>query len=137
MIFQPTNTTALDGITGSALPGATTLNVVARNVVASLAVAALINYLQQRTMIHAADLMKHAGAAHLAPAGLSAARLLQQASAMAYQDVFTLTAVLTVPAILLAFVLRPPNYRTQRTGEQQAPAPSEVGTAAVPAAPHS
>jgi predicted MFS family arabinose efflux permease len=51
--LQPTNTTALDGITGSTLPEATTLNVVARNVVASLSIAVLTNVLQQ-SRAHAA-----------------------------------------------------------------------------------
>lgn len=47
LLLQPTNTSSLNGITGAALPDATTLNVVMRNVIASLSIAVLTNLLQQ------------------------------------------------------------------------------------------
>jgi DHA2 family multidrug resistance protein len=92
--LQPTNTTALDGITGSTLPEATTLNVVARNVVASLSIAVLTNVLQQRTIYY----VSRAGPA---PGAILDAR------ALAYHDVFLITAAIIVPAIVLALFLRP------------------------------
>lgn len=110
IMMQSTGTATLDGITGAALPGATTLNVVGRNVVASLSIAVLINILQQRTVMHIAALAKKAGHA-LAPAGAAgghAPAYVLQGRAMAFQDVFLITAVVILPAIALALLLRQP-----------------------------
>src|SRR5439155_15324339 len=109
---MPTNTTALDGITGSTLPEATTLNVVARNVVASLAIAVLTNVLQQRTTLYVSRLGK-AAAGYLAqrtahssvPAGHVPLAVLH-ARALAYHDVSRITAAVIMPAIVLALFLR-------------------------------
>ena len=117
IMLQSTGTATLDGITGAALPGATTLNVVGRNVVASLSVAVLINILQQRTVTHIAELARKAGqAARHAGAQANAAAIhghvapvyVAQGRAMGFQDVFLITAVIILPALGLAFLLRQP-----------------------------
>jgi fucose permease len=92
--LQPTNTTALDGISGSTLPEATTLNVVARNVVGSLSIAVLTNVLQHRATYY----VSRAG---------HAPQAIFDARALAYHDVFLITAAIIVPAIVLALFLRP------------------------------
>src|SRR5207302_9522262 len=107
IVLQPTNTTALDGITGATLPEATTLNVVARNVVASLSIAVLTNVLQQRTILYVSR------AGH-APQAILAAR------ALAYHDVFLITAAVIVPAIVLALFLRPAPGRPAVSGGREA-----------------
>ncbi len=138
--LQSANTSALDGITGRALPGATTLNVVGRNVVAALSIATLLNILQNKITIHRFDLAStfsltnpvnrltynnlvtsliHSGTP-AAQAGRQAIVLLQrqlgtQAAALGYQDIYYLTAIITIPVIVLAFLIRPP----QRTRQQQ------------------
>jgi MFS transporter, DHA2 family, multidrug resistance protein len=110
--LQPTNTTALDGITGSTLPEATTLNVVARNVVGSLSIAVLTNVLQQRAMYY----VSRAG---------HAPRAIFDARALAYHDVFLITAAIIVPAIVLALFLRPspgrPAVPAGRREDEEAP----------------
>ena len=94
------------------MPEATTLNVVARNVVASLSIAVLTNVLQQRTIYYVSR------AGH-APGAILAAR------ALAYHDVFLITAVIIVPAIVLALFLRPspsrPAVQAGRWEDEEAP----------------
>jgi MFS transporter, DHA2 family, multidrug resistance protein len=108
LLMQSTGTTTLDGITGPALPGATTLNVVLRNVVASLAIAVLTNILQQRSQGYLARLGRTVPpipvGAHLA--GRVPAAVLN-AQALAFHDVFLITAAATVPAVFLVYFLRP------------------------------
>ncbi len=109
LLAQPTNTAALDGIYGPKLPEATTLNVVARNVVASLAIAVLTNILAQRTTYYLAQLgaasvrfgaiTATVGAAHEPAAAV-------RAQALAYHDVFLVTALSIVPAFVLAAYIR-------------------------------
>jgi hypothetical protein len=110
--LQPTNTTALDGITGSTLPDATTLNVVARNVVASLSIAVLTNVLQQRATYY----VSRAG---------HTPRAIFEARALAYHDVFLITATMVVPAIVLALFLGPslgrPAVPAVRREDEEAP----------------
>lgn len=112
LVFQPTNTSALDGITGRALPGATTLNVVARNVVASLSIAGLANLVQNRTGVHLADLVRsaagHAASLGGGAVGAPARRLILEARAEAFHDVFIATTLLSIPVLLLAPLLLPP-----------------------------
>src|SRR5437763_8173726 len=69
-------------------------NVVARNVVASLSIAVLTNVLQQRTIYYVSK------AGH-------APQAILNARALAYHDVFLITAAIVVPAIVLALFLRP------------------------------
>ena len=94
------------------MPEATTLNVVARNVVASLSIAVLTNILQQRTIYYVSR------AGH-APRAILAAR------ALAYHDVFLITAAIIVPAIVLALFLRPslgrPAVPAARRKDEEAP----------------
>ncbi len=129
---QTPNTVALQGVRGRALPGAITLTVVGRLVVSSLAVAVLTNVLQARRGAHQADLasqvdprdpataaryarlaaalVRHGMAPELARHAALArmtAQVARQATALAFQDVYWLAATLTVPAIVLALLLRP------------------------------
>jgi DHA2 family multidrug resistance protein len=108
LLMQSTGTTTLDGITGAALPGATTLNVVLRNVVASLAIAVLTNILQQQSQHYLAQLGRTVPpipvGAHLA--GRAPAAVLN-AQALAFHDVFLITAAAMVPVVFLVFFLRP------------------------------
>jgi len=130
-LLQPANTLALEGIEGAALPGATTLITVARTVVASLAIAVLTNVLQTQRIVHHADLAGRAPlsdpataalyrrlgalaeqhgltamAAGQAALGRIAGQLVRQATALAFQDVYGLVALLTIPAILLPLLMR-------------------------------
>lgn len=106
ILLQPTNTSSLDGITGATLPEATTLNVVVRNVVASLSTAILTNILQQRTLIYAAHLGKSA-VHRVAQSGGSTGtathfpKAILAAQALAYHDVFLICAAIFVPALIL------------------------------------
>jgi EmrB/QacA subfamily drug resistance transporter len=52
LTMQSTNTVALEGIRGPVLADATTLSVVTRNVIGSLTIALLTNYLQSRATYH-------------------------------------------------------------------------------------
>ncbi len=135
---QNTNTVALQGITGSALNGASTLITVARNVVASLALAFLTNTLQTQRLIHQSDLFSQfslhnpatlvlynrltatlvshgesLGQARLAALAQMAQQVAQQASALAFQDVYWIAATLTIPAIFLPLLLRPLRQTTR------------------------
>jgi DHA2 family multidrug resistance protein len=108
-LTQPTNTASLDGIYGAELPEATTLNVVARNVVASFSVAILTSILQQRTTVYLARLgVSATRVATQTQLGQAARESLavRQAQALAYHDVFLITALSVVPAFGLAFFLR-------------------------------
>src|SRR5438270_803231 len=98
-IAQTTSTAALTGIRGTALPGANTLLGVSRSVVSSLAVAGLVNLVQAQRLVHQAAL------AHNGPVSAAVA---QQAQVLAYQDVYLLSALFTLPILVLAFFLRTP-----------------------------
>ena len=123
ILLQPTNTSSLDGITGAGLPEATTLNVVARNVVASFSIAVLTDILQARTITYAAHLGK--GAVNkIAQGGTTGtathlSKPLADAQALAYHDVFLVTTIVVVPAIILGLFLR-------WTGKQQEDAGHET-----------
>lgn len=116
ILTQPTNTVALTGIQGPKLPEATTLNVVTRNVVASLAIAILTNLLQQRTTTYLTQLgLSALQVAQTTQLGAVASESLaaRQAQALAYHDVFLVTALSILPVFLLAFFLRPPPRKTR------------------------
>lgn len=110
-MLQSTNTIALRGIRGPLLPQATTLSVVARNVCGSLAIAVLTNYLDQHIRDHLAPLGRSAGAIAGGSRGsrslAHAPRPVLDAIAAAYQDTYLLAALVIVPAIVVAFLLRP------------------------------
>ena len=139
-LAQTSNTLALQGVQGAALAGASTLIVVGRQVVASLAVAVLTNILQTQTLVHNAGLAARVNltdpavaamyngavarfeARGLTPGAATGAALAQmagqvqaQASALAFQDVFVISTLIVIPAILLPFLLRPQKLR-QGTG---------------------
>ena len=106
-LLQATSTAALTGIEGTTLPGANTLLSVSRSAVSSLAVAGLVNLVQAQRLVHQAAL------AHNGPVSAAVA---QQAQALAYQDVYLLSALFTLPLIVLAFFLRT-QRRTQKKEE--------------------
>ncbi len=106
-LVQTTGTAALTGIGGAALPGANTLLSVSRVAVSSLAVAGLVNLVQAQRLVHQAG---------LAPHGPVSVAITRQAQALAYQDVFLLTALVTLPILVLAFFLRS-QRRTQKKEE--------------------
>jgi len=105
-IAQTTGTAAMTGIEGTALPGANTLLGVSRSAVSSLAVAGLVNIVQAQRLVHQAAL------AHNGPVTVAITR---QAQALAYQDVYLLSALVTLPLLVLAFFLSS-QRRTQRPG---------------------
>ncbi len=106
-LVQTTGTAALTGIVGAALPGANTLLSVSRVAISSLALAGLVNLVQAQRLVHQAG---------LAPHGPVSVAITRQALALAYQDVFLLTALVTLPILVLAFFLRSPR-RTQKKEE--------------------
>jgi len=133
LFLQSANTSALYGITGRDLPTATTLNVVARNVVAALSIAILTNIFRTQQVVHQANLSARVTRAdpaanamynglvnHFLSLGLSASQAVGaaigqlsrqvalQGAVLAFQDVYWLTAIVTIPVILLAFLVRPP-----------------------------
>ncbi len=115
LVLQSANTSALVGISGPALPQATTLTVVARNVVVSLSIAVMTNVLAQRIVLHVTELARRAG--QRLPGSLSlsigASRHLpafvREGSAQAFHDVFLITGVTIVPALALAWFLQQPH----------------------------
>lgn len=142
-VMQNTNTVALQGVQGPALPGATTLMTVFRNVIASLSIAGLTNLLQTERVLHQANIAGNYTATNptiafavaqltkldvargLTLAQAHAMALLQlatmvarQATALAYQDVYLVSAVVTIPAIFLTFLLHP--MRATATAPAQA-----------------
>ena len=130
-LVQTANTVALQNIAGPALSGATTLVTVTRNLVSSLAVAALTTILQTQTIVHDVNLSAQVHLSNPATSalynhlvatfsgqGLSlqqaqnaalqqlVSQVNSQATALAYQDVYMLTTLVLVPAITLPILLR-------------------------------
>ena len=103
-IAQTTGTAALTGVRGTTLAGANTLLAVSRSVVSSLAVAGMVNLVQAQRLAHQAAL------AHNGPVTVAITR---QAQALAYQDVYLLSALLTLPLLVLAFFLSSPRRAQQ------------------------
>jgi len=133
LFLQSANTSALYGISGRGLPGATTLNVVSRNVIAALSIAILTNIFRTQQIVHQANLASRvtlstpgfntlytnlvnhfrglgysAGQATGAAIGQLSGQVARQGAALAFQDVYWLTALVTIPVILLAFLVRTP-----------------------------
>jgi hypothetical protein len=105
------------GISGLALPQATTLNVVVRNVVASLSIAVMTNVLAQQTVQHVRALARRAGVrvppgATSLVAGRHVPAIVLVGEAQAYQDVFLLTGATILPALVLTWFLRQPPRRS-------------------------
>ena len=132
-VLQSASTSALYGVTGRALPGATTLNAVARQVVAALSIAVLTNVLQTQRVVHQVNLASRTSmsdpafsalfarlAAHFRELGLPAAQasgaalgqlagqIVRQSLALSFQDIYLLTTVVSLPMIAIAFLLRLP-----------------------------
>jgi len=148
LFLQSANTSALYGITGRDLPTATTLNVVARNVVAALSIAILTNIFRTQQVVHqaslsarvtradpAANAMYNGLVTHFLSLGLSASQAVGaaigqlsrqvalQGAVLAFQDVYWLTAIVTIPVILLAFLVRAPRPAAGGGGAPQAAIP--------------
>ncbi len=131
--LQSASTASLFGVTGRALPGATTLNVVMRQAVGALSIAGLTNVVRSQQTAHNAHLASQvtfsnpsfnafyqglvahfqalgetaSQAAHSA-LGEIAGQIARQATALAYQDVFLITTIIALPTVVIAFLLRPP-----------------------------
>ena len=116
-VSQATSTAALTGIVGPALPGANTLLAVARSAISSLAVAGLVNLLQAQRLVHQTA---------LAPHGPVTLAVIRQAQALAYQDVYLLSALVTLPILALALFL---------PGQRRAQKPESTTTDAVSSQP--
>ncbi len=97
-LTQTTNTLALNEISNQGLAGANTVLNITRSVISSLAVAVLINILQAQRIVHQAALSQGGTAVSHA--------VQQQAQALAYQDVYLITAIVTVPLLFLPLLLR-------------------------------
>ena len=97
LLTQTTNTIALNEVSNDGLAGANTVLNVTRSVISSLALAVLINILQAKRLVHQTTLA-HVGTLRHA--------IQQQAQALAYQDVYLITAIVTVPLIFLPLLLR-------------------------------
>lgn len=131
-LTQTANTIALQGIAGPAVNGASTLITVTRNVIASLGVATFTNVLATRQSMHRASIasrvslsdpattaLYHGLVSRLQGQGLPpataarqalaqmAGQIARQAAALAFQDVFFIAALISLPAIVLPLLLRP------------------------------
>jgi len=145
-IAQTSNTVALQDIRGAALPSASTIVVVSRQVVASLALAVLGSFLTTKAIVHNADLASQVtrtspavtqtlsvlvgrfeqqgmspGQAQIEAVSQLVRGVGQQAQALAFQDVFLISAAVTVPAILLPLLIR----SSSRRGKTSPGAPVE------------
>ncbi|MGH2388132.1 MAG: MDR family MFS transporter [Chloroflexota bacterium] len=123
LLLQSVNTLALDVIRGPELPDATTLSVVTRNVMVSLCVAALTNFLQIRATTHIQALAPGIAGrfAHIAVGGFVGAQApptVRDALAVAYHDTFVLLTIAVLPALLLVWFLRPPGRRARTTAAE-------------------
>ncbi|MDB5077818.1 MAG: family efflux transporter permease subunit [Chloroflexi bacterium] len=140
LTLQSTNTVALEGIRGPVLAEATTLNVVTRNVVASLTIALLTNYLQSRATYHLSALGKGVAStfrnvsgamSHVSPPVLDAI-------AKAYQDTFILTAVIMLPSFVVAWYMRPASGTNVTAGQTPiATTPDTIAAQSPPASARS
>jgi DHA2 family multidrug resistance protein len=129
LALQSTNVVALQGIRGPNLPQATTLNVVARNVMGALSIGALTSYLQHQTTVHLAALGPRV-ASHMATsqgsrtlAGLP--KPILDAFAAAYHDTYVVTAVITIPTIIVALLIQPGKPGGDQPRAAEAPAAGE------------
>ncbi len=144
LFLQSANTSALAGIQGRALPGATTLNVVGRNVIASLAIAVLTNVLQTQRIVHQADLSAGVSLSNPATAQMydhlvstftaqgrspaqaagAAIGVLQrqtalQGTTLAFRDIYLIAGVVTLPVLLLPLFLLVPKKKQEQSGRPQ------------------
>ena len=118
MMFQSVNTLALDGIRGAELPDATTLSVVTRNVMGSLAIAVLTNFLQSRATLHMQAIAGGVGRAfaHAGVGGVSGNQMpppVRDALATAYHETYILLTVVVLPTFVIAWFLRQPTWRAK------------------------
>jgi DHA2 family multidrug resistance protein len=145
LLMQTPNTLSMQNIPKAALDGASTLSVVTRNIFSSLGIAVLTTILTTQTIVHQGDLDAQASLSNPATAAfytrlvgiftahgltlqqaqgaalVQLAQLVeQQATALAYQDVYLDLALLVLPAVALALFLRA--RRRTATQPQEAPA---------------
>jgi DHA2 family multidrug resistance protein len=141
LMLQSVNTMALDGIRGPTLPDATTLSVVMRNIVGSLSIALLTNFLYDRAASHARDLC-HTACGHLGNIsvggvpGSAMPPVIRQAVADGFQDTYVVVTILVLPAFLLAWGLRKPSWTLESSPAGAAPTgdANGAGQGAPPAA---
>jgi EmrB/QacA subfamily drug resistance transporter len=118
MMFQSVNTLALDGIRGPELPDATTLSVVTRNVMGSLSIAVLTNFLQSRATLHIQAIAGGAGKAfaHMGVGGVSGNQMpaaVRDALALSYHETYVLLTIVVLPTFVIAWFLRQPSWRVK------------------------
>jgi EmrB/QacA subfamily drug resistance transporter len=137
LVMQSTNTVLLEGINGPLLPEATTLNVVGRNVMGSLGIALLTNYLQDRTNTYVSNLGPAvAGAAHSVARTVGAAMstthlppAVLNAQASAYHDTYLVVTISILPAFVAAALVKSSVGRASRS---ERGVPVEAVAAVVP-----
>jgi len=142
LTLQSTNTVALDGIQGRTLPDATTLNVVGRNVMGSLGIAVLTNFLQNQVTAHLAALGPRAAKAAQAAANSAAMQgagahmppAVLNAGAAAYHDTFLVVAFVVLPTFAAAVMIRSLSWQSgtmagqgARSGDEPARAVAGTG----------
>jgi DHA2 family multidrug resistance protein len=130
LLLQSVNTLVLDGISGPELPDATTLNVVTRNVMVSLCVAALTNFLQSRTAVHLQGIAHGTDSSYAQVGvggfvGTQVPQAVRTALALAYHDTFVLLTIAVLPALLIVWFLHSPSGRAGTSGADR------QGTAAM------
>jgi DHA2 family multidrug resistance protein-like MFS transporter len=117
-LTQTTNTLALNEISNRALAGANTVLNITRSVVSSLAIAVLINILQSQQLAHQAA---------LSTGGAVTRTVQQQALSLAYQDIYLLTAIVTIPMLFLPLLLREKPASPTRPAANAAPGAAAAG----------
>jgi len=144
--LQPSNVVALYNVPRDALPRASSLVNVMRQVAASLGTAALATYVQNRIPTHFAHLAEQASifspaanfvtrvmlgleargynaiSAHITALNLLSFQIQKQATVMAFDDTYLLAAAIAVPGIIIALFLRGRPKVIQEAGKPGSPA---------------
>ncbi len=144
--LQPSNVVALYNVPRDALPRASSLVNVMRQVAGSLGTAALATYVQNRVPTHFAHLAEQASifspaanfvtrimlgleargynaiSAHIAALNLLSFQIQKQATVMAFDDTYLLAAAIAVPGIIIALFLRGRPKVIQEAGKPGSPA---------------
>ena len=139
--LQPSNVVALYNVPRDALPRASSLLNVLRQVAASLGTATLATYVQNRIPTHFTHLAEQATIfspaatfvsrlvlgleargysainAHIAALNILALQLQKQATVMAFDDTYLLAAAIAVPGIIIALFLRGRPKVAQQAGK--------------------
>jgi len=143
--LQPSNVVALYNVPRDALPRASSLVNVMRQVAASLGTAALATYVQNRIPTHFAHLAEQASifspaanfvtrvmlgleargytaiSAHITALNLLSFQIQKQATVMAFDDTYLLAAAIAVPGIIIALFLRGRPKVIQEAGRPGSP----------------